>query len=36
MIRLSTYSSNEDIFTQNMQDYDIALKNNGYKEKLIY
>ena len=26
MIKLSTNSSNEDIFTQNKQDYDIALK----------
>ena len=30
MIRLSTNSSNEDIFTQNKQDYKIALKNSGY------
>ena len=36
MIRLSTNSSNEDIFTQNNQDYEKALKNSGYKEKLIY
>ena len=36
MIRLSTNSSNEDIFTQNKQDYEIASKNNGYKEKLEY
>ena len=36
MIRLSTNSSNENIFTQNKQDYEIALKNSGYKEKLIY
>ena len=33
MISLSTYSSNEDIFTQNKQDYEIALKNGGCKEK---
>ena len=30
MIRLSTNLSNDDIFTQNKQDYEIALKNNGY------
>ena len=36
MIRLSTNSSNEDIFTQNKQDYEIALKIFKYKEKLIY
>ena len=36
MIRLSTNSSNVDIFTQNKQDYEIALKNSGYKEKLMY
>ena len=32
MIRLSTNSSDEDIFTQNKQDYEIALKNSGYKK----
>ena len=36
MIRLLTNSSNEDICTQIKQDYDIALKNIGYKEKVIY
>ena len=36
MIRLSTNSLNKDIFTQNKLDYEIALKNIGYKEKLIY
>ena len=30
MIRLSTNSSNEDILTQNKQDFEIALKNCGY------
>ena len=35
MIRWSTNSLNEDIFTQNKQDYKIALKNR-YKEKLMY
>ena len=38
MIRLSTNSSNEDIFTQNKQDYEIALKivdikKNSYKSR---
>ena len=28
MIRLSTNSSNKDIFIQNKQDYEIALKNS--------
>ena len=36
MIRLATNSSIEDIFTQNKQNYEIALKNCGYKEKLRY
>ena len=36
MMRLWTNSSNEDIFTQNKQGYEIALKNNRYKEKFIY
>ena len=36
MISLSTNLSNKDIFNQNKQDYEIALKNSGYKEKLIY
>ena len=34
MIRLFTNLSNEDVFTQNKQDYEIALKSSGYKEKL--
>ena len=32
MIRLSTNSLNEDIFTQNMQDYEIALKIEDMKK----
>ena len=36
MIWLSTNSSNKAIFTQNEQDYEIALKNRGYKEKPLY
>ena len=36
MIKLSTNSSNKDILIQNKQDYEIDLKNSGYKEKLMY
>ena len=36
MIRLSTNSSDVEIFIQNKQYYEIALKNSGFKEKLIY
>ena len=32
MIRLSTNVSNEDIFSQNKQDYDIALKTEDIKK----
>ena len=35
-IRLSNNSSNMDIFNQNKHDYERALKNSGYKTKLIY
>ena len=34
MLRLSTNSSHINIFTQNKQDYESALKNCSYKTKL--
>ena len=36
MVRLSTNSSNIDIFSQNKHKYEMALKNRGYKAKLVY
>ena len=36
MTQQSTNSSNIDIFTQNKNDWEIALKNGGYKTNLIY
>ena len=36
MLQLSTNSSNIDIFTQNKYKYEAALKNTGYKAKLVY
>ena len=36
MTRLSTNSTNIDIFTQNKHDYEIALKNSGYKTIIVY
>ena len=35
MFRLSTNSSNINIFIQSKHDYEMALKNSGYKTKLI-
>ena len=36
MTTLSTISSKIDIFTQNKHDYEIALKNGGFKTNLVY
>ena len=36
MVRLSTNSSNSDIFTQNKHEYEAALKTSGHKTKLVY
>ena len=36
MFKLSTNSSNIDIFTQNKHDYEMSLKNSTYKAKLVY
>ena len=36
MVRLSTNSSHSDIFTKNKHEYEVALKNTGYKAKLVY
>ena len=36
MFRLSTNSFNINIFTQNKHDYELALKNSGYKDKFVY
>ena len=36
MFRLSTNSSYINIFFQNKHDYDMAPKNSGYKDKLVY
>ena len=36
MVRLSTYSFDIDIFTQNKHEYKMVLKNSGYMAKLVY
>ena len=36
MARLSSYYSNINSFTQNKHEYETALKNSGYKAKLVY
>ena len=36
MFRLSTNSSDINIFTQSKHDYELSLKNSGYKIKLVY
>lgn len=34
--RISTLSSNEDVFARNASSYNQALKTSGYKEKIVY
>ena len=36
MFRLSTNSSKINIFTQSKHNYELVLKNSGYKTKLVY
>ena len=36
IFELSTHSSDINIFTQSRHDYKLALKNSGYKTKLVY